>query len=304
MSQTKCNVIGSRLYLAGSFSKEIEHALKNNRVTELEFLEDWSDFSCFDGLVNEIEYIKLCGASESGKISAVDNIGVFIKLKKLVMLSKVKKDFDLSVLHNLEMIDAIWQAKLSTALKCNNLNKLIIHSVGSDFVNYFGQCSHVEYLWLSKPKIDDLSCLKYFPGLTTLRITDAHKIETVDGIAYCKSLRKLDVENAKLLHDIGEVIQLQNLSNLRLIKLSENLDISIVKSCSAIETLYVGGPNAPVLNWTVLLKNLPLKKVIGWWNPLDAPKDELLSALGSGKTPSRFDVVGGKGRQLLTIEFS
>ncbi len=201
-------------------------------------------------------------------------------------------------------MNAVWQPGLATVFECNTLHSLIIHSLDSSISRFTIENPHVKYLWLSKLKTDSLSGIKIFSCLSTLRISDAHRIETLAGVEDCTTIQELDIENAKLLHDISKIVYLQSLSNLRLIKLSKELDVSVVKNCGSIDKLCIGGPNAPELPWTDLLKKLTLKKVIGWWDPLKVSKDELLSIRGLGKELLTFDASGSKKRQLLKMEFN
>jgi hypothetical protein len=91
MAQDHYKISGNRLYLSGEWSGNLENILANSNVTEIEFLEDWKDFSCFERIANAIEYIKLCGSTVNGKISTIDNITVFSNLKKTCSAIEGKK---------------------------------------------------------------------------------------------------------------------------------------------------------------------------------------------------------------------
>lgn len=294
-------VSGNRAYCVGGWSESLAYDLKNGSVLEMELAGDWSDLSCFEGLVDSVEILKISGLIKNGSIKAIDNICVFKSLKSLILLSKINKKYDLSSLPKLENIDAVWQADFNTVLQNQNLNSVIVRSLDPSGILEGNQSTSVKKLWLSRPKIGDLTVLKEFPAISSLRLTDCHSISTLSGVEDCNSLQGIDVENAKNLEVIDQLTQLKRLKKIRLMNVSDKTNLVVLKECMELEDICIGGSRTPNLPWELILSNTNLKRITGWWRPDEFSLDEILECLGPGRQPKDIDQIGSSKRPLLTL---
>jgi len=302
MSNSQHNILGNIMYCAGGWSQSLAKDLKQEKVNALELLDDWPDFSCFEGYADKIECLKVCGGTENGRISALNNIDIFKGLKKLRILSKVKKPYDLTKLRDLELIDAVWQPSLSTAFSGDKLNNAIINSVDDSFFEHSIENSYVEQLWLARPKVDSLNLLEYFPGLTSLRLTESNKIKSLNGLAYCNGIEKVDIEGLSKLTDGNELRLLDKLKYLRMMKVSPDFDVSVFDEDTSIERISFCGPKSPTLPWATLLKSSKIRAVYGWWGkPFN--EEEILGFLPAGIKPKKIEnTAGTKNNPAITVE--
>jgi hypothetical protein len=303
MQMAEHNLSGNRIYCAGGWSKPLADDLKNSNANELEILDDWQDLSCFHGYVDNIEYLKLNG--HDGRIQSIDNISVFKKIKKLVILNKVKKKYDLSCLKNLKSIDAVWQPCLASAFTSTHLDQLILSSVDDDFLNCGIEINSIRYLWLDRPKLSSLELLQLTPKITTLRVSNSTRLESLIGIKSTQQLEELDIENSRKLGNAAEVVNLPKLRILRLMKVSPNFDVSILRNQKlSIVNVCIGGQGVPEVPWVDLVKNGNIKRAAGWWTPSDLPMKKLLEHTDAKRELIKCNDNGKGNKQMLIIELS
>lgn len=292
---------GEHAFCVGGWTESLAQDLLKHNVTRMELEDgDWSDLACFDGQVDSVQNLKI-----SGTIKAIDNIHIFKKLKRLSLLSTVKKKYDLSSLPHLESIEAIWQKDFMSVFNNKNLLTVCLHSLDSEITNFVMPQNSVNYLLLPRPKIDNISFLSSFPKLTELRITNCRNITTLNGVSGCANLSNIQIHNtANRLVDIEEILALKKLETIDLTNVSSNLNLDILARCTELTRIFAGGLKSQDLPWELILPNPKIKKILGWWNPNVITMDSLLNCIGPMRKPKKLEYfVRGNKRKILIIDF-
>lgn len=236
------NIVSNRIFISKNINEEDLKKIIVNKIDEIEFVDDFCNLERLEKVAHNIHFIKFNGSTEKGDITNLDNISIFKNLKKLIILGKVKKAFDLSNLTNLEHLEAYnWQKNFSSVFILPKLNTLIIGSFQKKFIDEKLGCQSIKNLFLIKPKIDNLEFLELFPNLLDLRISNSSTLVSLNGIENCKSLQKINFENLKNLNEIEKLFELSSLIHLRLVKIPSRADLIDLKNRYQLESFVLNG---------------------------------------------------------------
>lgn len=291
-------------FVVGGWSDTLAQALRSEAPARLELVGDWPDLSVFNGHVDSITELKLAGTLEKGQVRTLDGLRAFNGLQRLTLATTPKSTpedaDDLAVLGRLTSLDAPWQSWMAQAVFSPNMRSIIVRGFPEPDLAGIPASSSLESLWLQRPAIEQLAGIARLAGLVELRITDAAKLASLDGLQTLR-LYALDIENAKSLSDASAVTYLISLRRLRIVNAA--IDVDVAKLC-ALETLHIGGKNAPAIDWPSAVSLPHLRKAFAWWEPARHSEEQIREALGAGRHIVKFDAIGGKTRKTLFIDIA
>lgn len=289
-------------FVTGAWSQTLAQALCSEAPTRLELVGDWPDLSVFDGQVASVEQLKLAGTLENGKVRALDGLRVFSGLQRLTLAttpaSPPADADDLAVLGRLSGLDAPWQGWLRHALTSPNLHSAILRGYTEADLAGLPASASLRSLWLQRPALHSLAGIAGFSALAELRITDAAKLASIEGLG-ALPLEVLDIENAKSLTDASPVARLTGLRRLRIVNAAVDVDLA---GLAALESLHIGGKNASAIDWPTAMALPQLRKAFAWWEPARHGEADIRDAVGAGRRILKFDAIGGKTRKTLFVE--
>lgn len=289
-------------FVTGAWSETLARALRSEAPTRLELVGDWPDLSVFAGQVASVEQLKLAGTLDNGKVRALDGLRVFTGLQRLTLAttpaSPPADADDLAVLGRLSGLDAPWQGWLTHALASPKLHAVILRGYTGVDLAALPASATLRSLWLQRPAVHGLTGIAGLSALAELRITDAAKLASLEGVG-ALPLEVLDIENAKSLSDASAVARLTGLRRLRLVNAAADVELS---GLVALESLHIGGKNAAAIDWPTAMALPQLRKVFAWWEPARHGEAEIRGAVGAGRRLVKFDAIGGKTRKTLFVE--
>lgn len=279
--------------------------LRAQRPAALELVGDWRDLAVLSEVADAVERITVSGDLERGKIVAVDGLRHFSRLKKLHLASVVKQGYDLGVLPVLEAFEGPWQADAKSAFDHPSLRSIALRAFPQ--ADLTALCtkgsSGLTTLWLSNSKLENLHGIQCLKALTQLRITDAPKLVSLDGLD-SPCLEVLDVENASKLSDVAALAAVPRLKKLRLLSTAPQVDLHPLEALEHLEGLQVGGRVLADIPWEQLAARRSLKRIFAWWDPVTVTEERIRAASErSGKSIVKFEPVDGKGRRPLLVEW-
>lgn len=288
-------------YICGSWSSELPDLFREHHPERVELVGDWSDLSPFEGIVDSVESLRIAGTIESGKIESIRNISVFRRLKRLDLASKVKAGFDVGGLPHLEEVDVSWQPEVLELLALPTMRAATMKAFSGEDLSCLPRNNVMSRIWLVSPAVETLVGLGSFSQLSELRISDARKLRTLQGVEGC-GLSSINIENARKLTDLGAVTSLQGLERLILVSIASDADVSRLAGLSNLRVLQVGGKGVPVIDWIAAMSLPHVEKVFAWWDPAVVSESQIREALRPGRQISKFDPVVKRGKTPLFVE--
>lgn len=298
-------ITGDQATLLAPLTSAAMQQLKSSRPTRIELIGDWSDLTPLSAIAEGVEHLYIAGDLETGKIRGVDGLAAFTSLTKLRLASAVKGGYDLDRLPLLEQLEVVWQAETAAAFRHPTLRVLTLKAFSAPDLSAIEVSPHsrLERLWFASPKLVSLAGIDRVSSLRELRITDARKLVSLQGMTL-PTLASLDIENASLLSDVSAVLAASSaLEGLRLTSIAAVADLSMVLRLPALRRLQVGGRSAPQIDWLALMRLPSLRNAFAWWDPDDVSEAALRGAAeGAGRDVLRFEPVPGRGRRPLLVE--
>lgn len=279
--------------------------LRAKRPSSLELVGDWSDLGVLWEIASGVKRLAISGDLEQGRINGAAGLKHFTGLLVLHFASEVKKGYDLADLPVLETFEGAWQEEALSAFDHPALRSVFLRGFPHTDLSRFDTMkpSGLSELWLSGSKLETLRGSVHLASLKKLRITDARKLVSLDGLDL-PLLEVLDIENASKLSSLEGLAGAPALKALRLLSIAPAVDLHPINRVGGLEKLQVGGRIASDIDWEHLVALYSLKRVFAWWDAASVPEERIRAVSArAAKSVEKFEPVPGKGRRPLLVEW-
>lgn len=298
-------VSGDEAILHAPLAEAARIQLRAQRPSSLELVGEWSDLAVLSEVAPAVRRLTISGDLERGRIIGADGLKCFSALRQLHFASEVKKGYDLADLPLLEELEGAWQPEARTAFHHPTLRSVSLRGFPNADFSQLGaiEAPVLSELWLSHSKLERLHGIDHLAALDQLRITDAKKLVSLDGLDL-PALEVLDIENASKLSSLDGLAGAPQLKRLRLLSTAPQVDLSPIEGLQHLEMLQVGGRIATDIDWERIVALRSLKSVFAWWDAARVPEDRIRAlSVQAGKSIGKFEPVPGKGRRPLLVEW-
>lgn len=255
---------GKRLVLCSVLTEEIARYCIDNKIKELEL--NWAkgfkaeNLSLIKGL-DFLEAFDICDYT----IKNISDICFLENLKDLHISTYSKTPIDLSNFKQLESLSLFWHKGVSGLDKLQNLKKLFLYKYNpaSKDLSEISYLKNLEYISLKSPAIESIGMIENLKNFNFLGIYGATKLMNIEGLAYFKYLKRLEIDTCRKINNINILEQMPSLETLSISNCGDIESLEPIRKLQNLTELrFIESTNIIDGNIKIISELPKLKKII------------------------------------------
>lgn len=195
--------------------------------------------------VENLEFLKQMQSIE-GLYILQDNLDLspinYLNHLRVLHLNRIDKSLDFANFKNLQVLGATLDKTLNNLNECANLFWLWLDNYKFNNLNRLSTLSKLTHLNLHKTSIENLRGIELLCCLRELNIDTASKLASLEGLSSSNDcLIKMNINNAKNLHDYQPIEHLTKVENIYFYKTGDCENLDFVSNLTSINTFVLGG---------------------------------------------------------------